>query len=116
MSKDGDYFCRTCSTASMDTSATTIEWALSELIRQPELMNKVQIELANVVGMERMVEESDLKKLEYLDMVVRETLRLHPVAPMLFGHDRRVWINSSKGQASIGNSIVSPSQMITICM
>ncbi|KAL6125787.1 hypothetical protein ACLB2K_073841 [Fragaria x ananassa] len=50
-------------TASMDTSATTIEWALSELIRQPELMNKVQIELANVVGRERMVEESDLEKL-----------------------------------------------------
>ncbi|KAL6130547.1 hypothetical protein ACLB2K_068926 [Fragaria x ananassa] len=73
-------------TASMDTSATTIEWALSELIRQPELMNKVQIELAIVVGMERMVEESDLEKLEYLDMVVKETLRLHPVAPMLLPH------------------------------
>ncbi|KAL6129122.1 hypothetical protein ACLB2K_072475 [Fragaria x ananassa] len=79
-------------TASTDTSATTIEWALSELIRHPELMNKVQIELANVVGRERMEEESDLEKLEYLDMVVKETLRLHPVAPMLSGHDRGVWI------------------------
>ncbi|KAL6199459.1 hypothetical protein ACLB2K_029243 [Fragaria x ananassa] len=51
---------------SMDTSATTVEWALSELIKHPQLMKKVQNEIENVVGMERMVEESDLEKLEYL--------------------------------------------------
>lgn len=48
---------------SMDTSATTIEWALSELLKHPDVMKKVQGELANVVGMEKMVEESDLEKL-----------------------------------------------------
>lgn len=71
---------------SMDTSATTIEWALSELLKHPDVMKKVQGELADVVGMEKMVEESDLEKLEYLDMVVKETLRLHPVAPLLLPH------------------------------
>lgn len=70
----------------MDTSATTVEWALSELIKHPQLMKKVQNEIENVVGMERMVEESDLEKLEYPDMVVKETLRLHPVAPLLLPH------------------------------
>ncbi|EXB80838.1 Flavonoid 3'-monooxygenase [Morus notabilis] len=71
--------------ASMDTSASAIEWAISELIKQPRVLMKVQKELETVVGMERMVEETDLEMLEYLDMVVKETLRLHPVVP-LFHH------------------------------
>ncbi|CAL2255118.1 unnamed protein product [Prunus armeniaca] len=49
-------------------------------------MKKIQKELENVVGLDRMVEESDLEKLEYLNMVLKETLRLHPVAPLLLPH------------------------------
>ncbi|CAN6691343.1 unnamed protein product [Malus baccata var. baccata] len=71
---------------SMDTTSTTVEWALSEVMTHPQVMKKVQKELENVVGLNRMVEESDLEKLEYLDMVVKETLRLHPVAPLLVPH------------------------------
>lgn len=73
-------------TGSMDTSSSIIEWAMSELLRHPRVKNKVQEELMKVVGKERMVEESDLASLEYLDMVVKETLRLHPVAPLLVPH------------------------------
>ncbi|XVF15097.1 hypothetical protein REPUB_Repub09cG0119900 [Reevesia pubescens] len=72
--------------ASMDTSAAAIEWTLSELIKHPRVTKKVQKELENVVGIQRMVEESDLEKLEYLDIVVRESFRLHPVAPLLLPH------------------------------
>lgn len=85
------YFCPKISlqdmlAGAMDTTATAIEWTLSELIKHPRVMKKVQKELENVVGMEREVEESDLEKLEYLDMVVKETMRLHPVAPLLLPH------------------------------
>ena len=73
--------------ASMDTSATSIDWILTELIKHPRIMKKVQKELENMVGLERMVEESDLDSLEYLDMVVKETMRLHPVAPLLIPHE-----------------------------
>ena len=72
---------------SMDTSATVIEWALSELMKNPQVKKKLQKELEDVVGLERMVEESDLDGLEYLDMVLKESLRLHPVAPLLLPHE-----------------------------
>ncbi|GFS40771.1 hypothetical protein Acr_00g0070440 [Actinidia rufa] len=67
----------------LDTSVTTIEWIMSELLRHPRVMKKLQAEFMSIVGGERMVEERDLAKLEYLDMVIKETLRLHPVAPLL---------------------------------
>ncbi|KAK1383942.1 hypothetical protein POM88_021677 [Heracleum sosnowskyi] len=59
-------------TASIDTSFTSIEWILTELMRHPSAMKKCQDELASVVGLDRMVEETDLPKLEYLYMVVKE--------------------------------------------
>lgn len=65
----------------MDTSSTSIEWAMSEVLRNPEVLQKVQDELERIVGMDRMVRESDLPRLVYLQAVVKETLRLHPVVP-----------------------------------
>uniref|UniRef100_F6GTJ6 Cytochrome P450 CYP736A12 n=1 Tax=Vitis vinifera TaxID=29760 RepID=F6GTJ6_VITVI len=70
-----------------DTSITSIEWILSELLRHPRVMRQLQEELKNVVGMRRMVEESDLENLDYLNMVVKETLRLHPTTPLLIPHE-----------------------------
>ncbi|KAG5572860.1 hypothetical protein H5410_062626 [Solanum commersonii] len=68
--------------AAMGTSPSAIEWILTELLRHPHVMKKLQKELEEVVGLERMVKESDLEKLKYLDMVVKEGLRLRAVAPL----------------------------------
>ncbi|KAL5722176.1 hypothetical protein ACHQM5_005726 [Ranunculus cassubicifolius] len=68
---------------SLDTSSSTIEWALAELVTHPQVMKKLQEELVNIVGLHRTVEEADLPKLDYLNMVVKETMRLHPVVPLL---------------------------------
>ncbi|GMJ05329.1 TRANSPARENT TESTA 7, CYTOCHROME P450 75B1 [Hibiscus trionum] len=73
--------------ASFDTTTTSIEWTLSELLRNPRVMAGLQQELETVVGRNRMVEESDLPKLTYLDMVIKESFRLHPVAPFLVPHE-----------------------------
>ncbi|XP_065627502.1 cytochrome P450 CYP736A12-like [Quercus suber] len=70
-----------------DTSAATIEWTFSELLRHPRVVKQVQVELEGVVGMNRMVEETDLANLTYLDMVVKESLRLHPIGPLLAPHE-----------------------------
>ncbi|XLR24387.1 cytochrome P450 CYP736A12 [Arachis ipaensis] len=69
--------------AAFDTSATVILWALSELLRNPRVMKKLQEELRNVVGMNKLVEEVDLPKLSYLDMVIKEALRLHPAGTFI---------------------------------
>lgn len=66
-----------------DTSKTIIEWCLSELLRHPKTMSRLQKELDNIVGKQRMVEETDLNKLTYLDMVIKESFRLHPVGALL---------------------------------
>lgn len=56
---------------------------MSELIRQPEIMKKVQLELGEVIGKGKQVEESNIPKLPYLQFVVKETLRMHPPTPFL---------------------------------
>lgn len=72
--------------AGTDTSAVGIEWAMSELLRNAPVLQKLQDELQRVVGMGRMVRESDLPGLPYLQAVVRETLRLHPPGPLAIPH------------------------------
>ncbi|EOY20997.1 Cytochrome P450 superfamily protein, putative isoform 2 [Theobroma cacao] len=73
--------------AGLESSAAAIEWALSELLKHPRVMFSLQQELETVVGRSRMVEESDLPQLTYLDVVVKESLRLHPVGPLLIPHE-----------------------------
>ncbi|XVF37528.1 hypothetical protein REPUB_Repub20aG0016400 [Reevesia pubescens] len=70
-----------------ETSATVVEWALSELLSHPRAMLGFRKELETVVGRNRMVEESDLPEFTYLDMILKESLRLHPVAPFLLPHE-----------------------------
>ncbi|TKY70450.1 coniferylaldehyde 5-hydroxylase [Spatholobus suberectus] len=66
-----------------ETVASAIEWAMAELMRSPEDQKRVQQELADVVGLDRRVEESDFEKLTHLKCVLKETLRLHPPIPLL---------------------------------
>jgi len=75
--------------AGTDTIATTVEWALVELIRHPNVIKKVQDELDDVVGQERVVDENDIPQLKYLQAVVKETFRLHPPGPLLMPHETR---------------------------
>ncbi|BAT75923.1 hypothetical protein LR48_Vigan01g220600 [Vigna angularis] len=73
-------------TGGTDTSSNTIEFAMAEIMQKPEVMKKVQEELEVVVGKDKMVEESDIRKLHYLQAVMKETLRLHPALPLLVPH------------------------------
>ncbi|CAN6311060.1 unnamed protein product [Urochloa humidicola] len=66
-----------------ETVASGIEWAMVEMMRCPSDLRRLQQELADVVGLDRNVEDSDLDNLPFLRCVVKETLRLHPPIPLL---------------------------------
>ncbi|XP_019179544.1 PREDICTED: (S)-N-methylcoclaurine 3'-hydroxylase isozyme 1-like [Ipomoea nil] len=71
--------------AGTDTSTSTIEWAMAELIKSPESMEKVYKELKREINGGD-IRESHLVHLPYLQACVKETLRLHPPAPLLLPH------------------------------
>ncbi|OVA16215.1 Cytochrome P450 [Macleaya cordata] len=68
--------------AGTETSASTIEWAITELTKNPKVTAKIGSELLTVVG-HSTVKESDIPNLPYLQAFVKETLRLHPPTPLL---------------------------------
>ncbi|CAH8360901.1 unnamed protein product [Eruca vesicaria subsp. sativa] len=69
----------------VDTSAITMIWAMAELVRNPRVMKKAQEEIRGCIGIKQKerIEEEDVDKLIYLKLVIKETLRLHPAAPLL---------------------------------
>ncbi|GAB2224561.1 hypothetical protein Droror1_Dr00005323 [Drosera rotundifolia] len=73
-------------TGGTDTTSNSVEFAMAEMMKHPEVMKKAQLELDSVIGHDRPVEESDIRKLPYLLMVLKETLRLHPLLPLLIPH------------------------------
>lgn len=62
-------------------------WAMSELIKNPRVMQKLQTEIRQLVPSKSKVQEADLPNLTYLKMVVKETLRLHAPVPFLIPHE-----------------------------
>jgi len=72
--------------AGTDTSAVTLEWEMSNLLNQPEILKKAKREIDTHIGQNRLVDEVDIPKLPYIQNIVYETLHLHPAAPMLAPH------------------------------
>ena len=58
-------------------------WAMTELAKRPELMKKAQDEVRTCIGNKGKVTESEIDWLQYLKLIVKEILRLHPPTPLL---------------------------------
>ncbi|CAH9087599.1 unnamed protein product [Cuscuta europaea] len=79
--------CLTLLGAGSDTTVTTLTWALSLVLNNEDVLKKIRDELDMHVGKERLVNDSDINNLTYLQAVVKETLRLYPAGPLLVPHE-----------------------------
>ncbi|XVE94972.1 hypothetical protein REPUB_Repub02eG0056200 [Reevesia pubescens] len=73
--------------AGTESSSTTIEWAMSLILNHPEAMYKAWTEISAEVGEDKLLDETDLPKLKYLQSIISETLRLFPPTPLLVPHE-----------------------------
>ncbi|KAK9159291.1 hypothetical protein Scep_005865 [Stephania cephalantha] len=72
--------------AAIDNPSNAAEWALAEMMGQPQILTRAVDEIDRVVGKERLVQESDLSQLNYVRACAREAFRLHPIAPFNVPH------------------------------
>lgn len=91
--------------AGSDTSTSAIEWAMAELLRNPQCMKKAQAELASEINQD-LIQESDLPRLKFLHACLKESMRLHPPGPLLLPHRA---VNSCK---VMGYTIPKNSQVL----
>ncbi|CAL5016107.1 unnamed protein product [Urochloa decumbens] len=70
--------------AGIETSAAVLEYTIAELMRRPHLMKKLQAEVRSCVAKgQEAVTEPDLAGMAYLRAVIKESLRLHNVTPLV---------------------------------
>ncbi|XP_076941159.1 cytochrome P450 76T24-like [Bidens hawaiensis] len=72
--------------AGADSISTTLEWAMTELIRNPKKIETARLELMKHMHNNRTLNEHDIPQLPYLQAVIKETFRLHPPGPFLVPH------------------------------
>nr|WMZ41172.1 cytochrome P450 family 83 subfamily A polypeptide 2 [Ipomoea batatas] len=70
-----------------ETSAVVIIWAMTSLMKDPRVMNKVQQEIREFGREKGKVDEDDIKQLPYFKAVIKETLRLYTPVPLLVSRE-----------------------------
>ncbi|KAL0351937.1 UNVERIFIED_CONTAM: cytochrome [Sesamum calycinum] len=75
--------CQTMMLGGSDTTTVTLTWALCLLLNNQDTLRRAQEELDKHIGKERLVKESDIENLPYIQAIIKETLRIQPSAPLL---------------------------------
>lgn len=69
-------------TAGRDTTACLLSWVFFLLIRHPNVMAKLRAEISHLSSTSDEIQRKDLRDMQYLQNVIRETLRLYPSVPV----------------------------------
>ena len=73
--------------AGTETTSTTLEWLMAELMRNPRVMKRAQEEVRRIVGNKPKIDMNDINNMAYLKCVIKESIRLHPPAPLLIARE-----------------------------
>ena len=93
--------------AGSDTTYTVLEWAMTELLRHPQVMTQLQNEVRGIAQDKLLITEDDLDKMQYLKAVIKETLRVHPPIPLLLPRE------STRDTKIMGYDIAAGTQVLT---
>ena len=80
---------------------------MTELLRHPQVMRQLQNEAKGIAQGKLLITEDDLGKMQYLMAVIKETLRLHPLIPLLILRE------SIRGAKIMGYDIEAGTRVIT---
>ncbi|XP_027063013.1 tabersonine 16-hydroxylase 2-like [Coffea arabica] len=69
--------------AGVETSSTTMAWAMAEMIKNPRLLKNPKMKYDKFMVKWAMLMSRDLHELKYLQAVIKEAMRLHPAASLL---------------------------------
>ncbi|VYS45761.1 unnamed protein product [Arabidopsis thaliana] len=68
----------------ISTSSTLLEWIMTELIRNPECMKKLQNEIRSTIRPHgSYIKEKEVENMRYLKAVIKEVFRVHPPLPLI---------------------------------
>ncbi|KAL8557653.1 hypothetical protein ACS0TY_004932 [Phlomoides rotata] len=75
--------------AGIESVTTAVDWVFAELLKNPRVLKKAQDEVRSVFDGKNRVDEGCFDELNYLKLVIKETLRLHPPGPLLLPRESR---------------------------
>ncbi|KAL4303493.1 hypothetical protein GQ457_10G014720 [Hibiscus cannabinus] len=72
--------------AGTDTTTTALQWIMANLVKYPDIQNKLWVEIESVAGDKEEIKEDDLQEMPYLKAVILEGLRRHPPGHFVLPH------------------------------
>ncbi|KAK3318123.1 n-alkane-inducible cytochrome P450 [Apodospora peruviana] len=109
--------------AGRDTTGCALQWTFRLLSRHQHVLSKLRAEVEQITGLGPLGEDAplptrdDLKKMVYLDMVIKEVLRLYPSVPVNAREAQRLTVLPTGGGPD-GKSpvLVRPGEGVGYCV